>query len=156
MRRNFQQKGFVLLFALLVATVLLTLGIGIANIIRKEFQFASIGKNSIVSYYAADTGAECALANNSSFGDTALGSSPSISCSGLYGYTFSTETVGSTDYKVHSFVLGDQGDTFKKCSSVQVRVEPISGTKYVISRGFNVCNASETRNRVERALYVRM
>jgi hypothetical protein len=62
MKKNFQSKqAFVLLYAVLVASVVLAIGFSLANIITKQIVLSSIGKSSRVAYYAADGGRECGL-----------------------------------------------------------------------------------------------
>ncbi|HTR18711.1 MAG TPA: hypothetical protein VMH91_01875 [Candidatus Paceibacterota bacterium] len=54
-------RGFTLLLAALVASVALTLGSSIYEIVSKELALSSIGQNSQYAFYAADTAAECVL-----------------------------------------------------------------------------------------------
>ena len=53
--------GFTLLFAVLISSLLLTIGIAIFNITFKEVILASQARESQFSFYAADSGLECAL-----------------------------------------------------------------------------------------------
>ena len=55
-----RQQGFVLLVAVVVASILLSIGIGIANFTYRELILSSTSRNSTYSFYAADTGTECA------------------------------------------------------------------------------------------------
>ncbi len=55
------QKGFALLFAVLTSSVLLAIGVSIFNLTVKELALSASGRESQFSFYAADTGAECAL-----------------------------------------------------------------------------------------------
>ena len=55
------QKGFTLLLAALVASIVLALGTSIFQIAQKEFALSAMGRDSQFAFYAADTGAECAL-----------------------------------------------------------------------------------------------
>lgn len=52
-------RGVVLLYAVLVASIILTLSLSLANIIYRQLVIAAIGKNSQRAYYAADIGREC-------------------------------------------------------------------------------------------------
>ena len=56
-----RQKGFTLLFAVLVSSLILALGLSIANITLKEVALSGTGRESQFAFYAADTGTECAL-----------------------------------------------------------------------------------------------
>lgn len=53
------KKGFVLLYAVLVTTVVLAVGLVMSNIITKQITLSFIGRDSQVAFYAADAGIEC-------------------------------------------------------------------------------------------------
>jgi len=55
------QRGFVLLFAILVSSVILAVGMGAFNITLKELALSAAGRDSQVAFYYADTGSECAF-----------------------------------------------------------------------------------------------
>ncbi len=55
------QRGFTLLLAALVASIVLALGSSIFTIARKQVTLSSLGRDSQFAFYAADTVAECAL-----------------------------------------------------------------------------------------------
>ncbi|MEK7106175.1 MAG: hypothetical protein AAB895_02345, partial [Patescibacteria group bacterium] len=52
--------GYTLLFAVLVTSLVLSIGISILNISKKEFLLATSAKDSSIAFYAADSGVECA------------------------------------------------------------------------------------------------
>src|SRR3989344_2466795 len=54
-------RGFPLLLAALISSVVLSLGISVFDIARKQIILSSIGRESQFAFYAADTGLECAL-----------------------------------------------------------------------------------------------
>ena len=77
------QKGFVALFAVLLATVVLSISIGIANISYKEVVLSSAAREANSAFFAADSGAECLLLHDLKLGlFTAPGSFADISCFG--------------------------------------------------------------------------
>jgi hypothetical protein len=53
--------GFTLFVALVVSSMLLAVGFSLSNIIFKQLIFSNSGKESQLAFYAADSGAECAL-----------------------------------------------------------------------------------------------
>lgn len=59
--RTTYQKGFTVLLAALVSSLVLSLGLSIAVIVRKSIRLSSVGRDSQIAFYAADSGAECAL-----------------------------------------------------------------------------------------------
>jgi len=54
-------RGFTLLLAALVSSIVLALGTSIFVLAQKELTLSSTGRDSQFAFYAADTGAECAL-----------------------------------------------------------------------------------------------
>ena len=56
-----KQRGFTLLLAALIASIVLSLAVAIFSIAQKQIALASLAQQSEYAYYAADTGAECAL-----------------------------------------------------------------------------------------------
>lgn len=54
-------KGFAMLFAVLLASFLVTLGVSIFSISLKEIQIATSIRDSQIAYYAADSARECVL-----------------------------------------------------------------------------------------------
>jgi hypothetical protein len=57
-RKN--NKGFALLFSVLVSSLLLTIGLSIFSIALKELAISTATRQSIHAFYAADSGRECA------------------------------------------------------------------------------------------------
>src|SRR3990167_3198528 len=55
------ERGFTLLLAALVSSIVLALGVSIFTIAQKELILSSLGRDSQYAFYAADTAAECAL-----------------------------------------------------------------------------------------------
>jgi hypothetical protein len=63
MRKNKLQrnKGYTLLFAVLVSSLVLSISLSILTITRKEFLIAVSARDSASAFYAADAGLECAV-----------------------------------------------------------------------------------------------
>ena len=59
MKNKMKNKGFTLLLSLLVVSVILSVGLGVSNIMIKELKLSGLGRESQVAFYAADTGVEC-------------------------------------------------------------------------------------------------
>ncbi len=55
------ERGFTLLLAAIVASVVLVLGSSIFSIAQKQLTLSSVGRDSQFAFYAADSAAECAL-----------------------------------------------------------------------------------------------
>ena len=71
--RGAGSRGFVLLLSAIVASITLAIGVSIFGIAQKQVVLSSLGRDSQFAFYAADTGAECALywdVRHSYFGTT--------------------------------------------------------------------------------------
>jgi Tfp pilus assembly protein PilX len=143
-----QERGFTLLLAILVSSLLLAIGLAISNIILKEILLSSSGRESQFAFYAADSGAECALFWDIKAKAFATSSATAISCnSQLLG------SVGGQGYDVPStFTLDFAPEPY--CAKVSVTKSASPERTNIESRGYNTCNTSNPR-RVERAIKVR-
>lgn len=61
MKNNKQQKGFTLLYAVLVSSIVLAASLSIINIALKQHKLSALSRESQVAFYAANTGVDCAL-----------------------------------------------------------------------------------------------
>ncbi len=153
--------GFTLLFAVLASSLLLAVSLAIFNVALKEAVLSSSAKDSQLAFYAADTGVECALywdlrssPPGSAFDLAAVASS--ITCAGS---TISTgsQTVPTDPPQASqigaaatSIFFLDFSPSAPSCAIVTVdKTNP--PLTVVESRGFNACQAGNTR-RVERAI----
>lgn len=85
------QTGFAMLFAVLTASLLLTIGISIFNITFKELLISTAARESQMAFYAADSARECAL-----YWDMKEGAFPACqnsTCTSKTGGTFSSDTI---------------------------------------------------------------
>lgn len=55
------QKGFTLFVSLIVTSLLLAIAFSLSDIVLKQLIFSQSARQSQISFYAADSGAECAL-----------------------------------------------------------------------------------------------
>jgi hypothetical protein len=151
-------KGYTLLFAVLVSSLVLSVGISILNVNKKEFLLASSARESTSAFYAADSALECAayydLVDNRfeipSYPSyvSCAGNSPRISDAGLQYVNDGTVATSIFDIKL----------TETSCATVTVRKSDTETS--IQSRGYNIgwnstdnkCNLPSPR-RVERALY---
>ncbi len=161
-----KQKGFTILFAVLVSSIILALGLGIVAITMKEVRLSGTGRDSQLAFYAADSGAECAfywdlkgdyfststanisevICNNQQFTNTS--DSPAYS----WGGGVDSQGVGTTSFTMYMV----KGDASKSCAVVSIAKYLEAGnTKTVIdSRGYNTCDVNNQR-RLERGYQIR-
>jgi len=152
------KKGFVILFAVMISSILLAIGLGVSNIAFREVKFGTSAKDANDAFFAADTGIECALFNDK---DVSLftGTNTEIQCLGG-NISFNSNT-GS----FWSFDVVDLGSNRRSCSKVTVTkeldVDNVLVTT-IVSKGYSVDDNSLTddvvcipsRNSVERELEV--
>ncbi len=56
-----KNRGFTIFFAMLVATLSLSIGLVMYDLLNRELSLSQVARESQYAIYAADTGAECAL-----------------------------------------------------------------------------------------------
>src|SRR3989344_3678709 len=149
MKKNKLKHGFTLLLSILVVSVVLSVGLGIFDIMTKELKLSGIGRESQIAFYAADAGIECffyweikhpGLAD-SAF-EPATGVTNRISCAG----NNNIEIKGSSPYSFN-LPLSDNS-----CAKITVTK---SSFTTVESRGYNIKDCDSTSSfKVERAIRV--
>ena len=150
------RKGFVILFAVMLSSILLAIGLGVSNIAFREVKFGTSAKDANDAFFAADTGVECALLNDkegsTSFSNTISGE---IQCA---LQTVNLVGDNETFWTFNIVVLGSNG---RSCAQVRVDKDIILGTTIIVSKGYSSddqnsdntsCNPSS--NSLERELEV--
>lgn len=153
-----RSRGFTLLLAALVASVVLALGSSIFSIARKQVTLSSLGRDSQFAFYAADTAAECALywdIRFNTFGNTAPETPPS--CAGqLLGETVTsgvrTAAPYTIEFELDLFVNGDgvlgTADDIGYCGRVQVTKNTTSPFTVIHADGYSTaCDVINTSTR---------
>lgn len=166
------QKGFTLLFATLVAALILSVGIAIANITLLQIVLSAAGKESQSAFYYADSGIECALyyeynvprADKSLFFSSSqdIEVGKTITCEGKDAdVDFESSGSGTTANATTTFSINPPGPgCVADEPSYVVKVgkaykDAYSSFVNIESRGYNTCNTASLR-RVERGLYVKL
>ncbi len=181
---NFQhnnKKGFTILYAMLVSSLLLSIGLGIYGILIKDLILSSAASNSQIAIFAADSGLECALywdlkgpssgptvgqsifaTSSDSIAYTGIGSQPPAVCAYVPNImpptsvsTTPTSAVTIITIYLNHIAGGNTADTTGSCAIVSITKNNVSSliTTTVDSRGYNTCTASNPR-RVERGLEI--
>jgi len=91
-------RGFAVLFTVLISSIILAIALGITSISYQEVVLSSSAKEGNISFYAADTGADCALYwDTKSLFDTSPGQfncanqAPPITSTGQSPFSFNLE-----------------------------------------------------------------
>ncbi len=143
-------RGFTLLIAVILSSVVLTIGLALLDLAYKQIILASTAKQSQIAFYAADSAVECALYYDQQH--DAFNTNPDalteVSCN---GQTIALSSSGSAP-KITTFTIPcPAGGT-----RAQVRVYKnytTAPTTRIYANGYNSCDSSDTR-RVERGLKV--
>lgn len=162
--------GFALLYAVLLTSVVLTVGLGLSSILRKQIILSSTGAASQKAYYAANTIKECALhwgvhgaldedGNFASvFGgwaETGTGEpvfiEPTADPNEIYCGDIALaieDPVASGDSRIFSL---DELEISGACARVEIILTPAGST--VVATGYNVgCDQTDNPRRVERQI----
>lgn len=162
-------KGYTLLFAVIVSSIVLSVGISILSISKKEFLLASSSRESVIAFYAADAGFECALTRDNYFATTST-AGISIQCMNQSITMFpsfpNTFPGGNDGTGLFTFDL-KMGSISKSCAKVTVLKYYVLDSALgayvpasrIESRGYNLgwdtnnnlCSVNSP-NRVERAI----
>ena len=137
------REGFTLLLSLVVVSIVLSVGLGVFDIVFRELIFSGMSRESQKAFYAADTGAECALYWDLKEGPISSTTPSTISCANNQGIQ-----VGGTP--ISSFQVDLPNGT---CFSVTVDKTNDPRTS-IESYGYNTaCDATGPR-KVERAIQI--
>ncbi len=115
-------KGYTLLFAVLVSAIVLSVGISILNISKKEFLLASAARDSMAAFYAADSALECAVYNIDKIATTSKGGTSSGSVFHCMGRRFdlAPRFLNNDEYDkaTYEFDIKGPASDSKSCSRV--------------------------------------
>jgi len=151
-------RGFTVLFAALIGSLLFSLGIAISQLSIKEVVLSVAGKQSEAAFFAADTGIECALywdlhPSGSVFPKSNGVGEPTpttVTCTGVANEV----SFPSTPTSAAATTTFSLAFTPKGCATVIVGKTAV-GSTVIESRGQNECGEGIHPGRVERALRVR-
>jgi Tfp pilus assembly protein PilE len=144
------KRGFTLLMAVLISSVLLSLGYEIYNLAVKEVTLSSSGRESQFAFFAADTGIECALYADSKLDLFATTSTATELDCGSATSTITRQLDGTNYITKFGITLGAGSHT--QCVDVVVTREDPKRTR-IESFGHNTCNLTSPL-RLERAIRV--
>jgi Tfp pilus assembly protein PilX len=159
-------RGFAMLFSVLVSSVLLSIGLSIFNLTVKELALSSSGRESQFSFYAADSGVECALywdfKGQYIFATSSSSRTPSPSSPDCASQSINinpSQTTSNSATTQFSFQIPNtlpSGGSAPYCVTVLVSktVNNNIVSTTIDSRGYNTCDTNDPA-RVERALRVR-
>lgn len=146
-------RGFTLLIAVVLTSVILSVGLALLDVAYKQVTLSSTARYSQYAFYAADSALECALywdQQLNAFNYGAPLSSGSLSCGGraITGYTSVTAGSGADRRRDTTFSVACAAGG----NDAQVRIlKEESGETSLYAYGYSSCSASDPR-RIERGL----
>jgi hypothetical protein len=161
--KHSEKKGFAMLYAVLVSSLLLSIGISIFNLTVKELVLSSSGRESQFAFYAADTGAECALywdfrGNGQIFATSTDGRTPIPAAPDCIGTPITISNIaypagGGAETTISLTI--PSGTAVPYCAVVKVKkyVNNFLETTRINSYGYNTCDSTDP-GRIERGLRI--
>lgn len=155
-RRTAGSKGFTVLMAALVSSIALALGLSVFGLAQKEITLSALGRDSQLAFYAADTGAECALYWDMRFGSFVTTTPPAeIVCDGQGAPVTTTHHGGEGAWQSTDFVFRFESRGYAAsgyCSQLTVtKSKPLgdggAASTTIHADGFSVACGSLTSSR---------
>ena len=152
-KKTKENKGFVILFAVTISSILLSIALGVMNVSLNEVRFSTSARATNDAFFAADTGAECALLHDrSAAADNAFTGTASMNCVG------GPITLSGSDPSWNFIIagLGSLGQSCAKVTVIKTFIDPYTFTT-VTSKGYNIGDSaceSSSSNRIEREIKV--
>lgn len=161
-----KRNGFTLLLSLLVISIILSVSFGVFDVMTKELKLSGIGRESQISFYAADAGVECAYywdIKHLGKADSYFLGNGEIDCAGNKNINFTVSELGGGKKETSfEFDMGKDKDKNQKCAKVKVTKTVGNSadgkdkitTTIIESKGYNYSCNSTSRHKVERAIRV--
>ncbi|SRR6266481_7084728 len=144
------RRGFTLLIAVILSTVVLTVGLSLLDVAYKQVILSSTAKQSQAAFYNADSALECALfydQKSDAFDFTAPAGAGTISCNNLPVTNF----VNTDKDALRRITVFTVPCTASGISATTTVYKYANGHTSLYASGFNTCNSNDPR-RVERGL----
>ncbi len=142
-------RGFTLLIAVIMCSVLVSVGLALLDITYKQVLLAQAATQSQYAFYNADSALECALywdQKQNAF-DYSYTSPTALTCGGLS--VTSTLTSGTTKQTVLTIPCAAGGS-----SATVTILKNASAVTTIYANGYNTCTTTDLK-RVERGLRAR-
>ncbi len=138
-------KGFVILFTILIASIIMVIGLGMYSIATRESVLSGTAKEAQYAFYAADAGIECALYaqsldNTGGSPILDMGSTQSFPCGGDQVSLVSTGDGGLSDPYVFRIMVDRTKNTCAQVSVFNVGTVSNPNMRSVIAQGYNICD----------------
>lgn len=144
-------RGFTLLIAVILTSVLLSVGLSLIDTAYKQLLLSSTAKQSEMAFYIADSALECALYHDQRLGSFSFTTpAANISCNGQTAPITLVSLTGTVRTSSVTFPCITGGGTSQGSITVY---KNISGATAIYANGLSSCIATDPR-RVERGLKI--
>jgi len=152
MNHTFHKQGFISLFTVLLATVILAIAVGMSSMALKQIVLTSTADDANEAFYSADAGLQCAIMLDLDGAFQTAGGQSEVTC----GSVDNISIQGSDT----TFILNEpnqEGFTWPNGNCVRIIIDKSSAVTEIEAFGYNVScgDIEETPRVVERALRVR-
>ena len=144
-------KGFIVVYAIIIGTILVAASTSIFSITLKELQLSRFGEASTQAFFVSEAGAECAMywVIRGAFSDFGPAWGDDIECN---GQTFAVASdMSDGDNTAEFTVRYNEPNGF--CVDVLVFLDPVTKSGVVQARGYNTCDTASSF-RTERAVEI--
>lgn len=142
MKNKKNNRGFALLFTILIISIIVAIASGISLNLSKNLILSNTARESQVAFYQADTAGECGIfASRYVDLNTLASSGDAFECGGLF------LSVGISI--VNKYFLSGSNGNEEPCFSIDIdkRVSPV----IIKAKGYNMCSGN---NVVERGIEI--
>lgn len=103
-----RDSGYILAFTLVIISILLLVSLSVSRIIAKEMFFSKLAEMSKTTYFAADSGIECARYLDSNFKDLTIGTSLILNSTSTSdgNYDFTTNATQNVFFSSSTVIVG--------------------------------------------------
>lgn len=158
--KNKEQKGYAILFTVVVVSAISVITAGLTNAAYKQLILSSLSKDSQTAFYQADTASDCSLYADRVVRLANIPPTPNIIRDGGISNTLcgSLNLAVSTPDANGSYTITPVDDTVKTpCFRITITKVPniaLGTTDTTISaRGYNICDTGNSRT-VEREIEI--
>ncbi len=146
-----KKDGFISLFTVLLATVILAIAIGMSSIALKQLVLAGTADEANEAFYAADAGLQCAVMHDQD-GVFEVGGPDQIDCGSVQDIP-----IDDGDTQVYIFNQNESGFEWPNGNCTRIFVNKNGEATEIEAFGYNVsCDQiNQSPKTVERALRVR-
>lgn len=149
------KKGFALLYAIIIISVVSVIAFGLASISLKQKVLSSLAIDSQVAFYAADAGMECALFYNLKVFNPMGAGNNNIGCfdpdPGHFGQLLTFSTIMNPPSAPFIWFATPRKEPCFSIELISPGIPPANPRPSISVKGYSTCQSNTTRY-VERNL----